>query len=78
MPFTPMESEAALPPTPEHPTCSKCGTSGAMKIKLGATLHPKHPDFLKTPKIVLNLPQQGLVGTYSLQHVCEDCYEQTD
>lgn len=49
-----------------------------MKIKLGPSLNPKHPDFTKTAKIVLNLPERGLVGTFSITHLCEECHEQTD
>lgn len=72
------EGESALQPRPKHPACAKCGKDGAMKIKLGPSLHPKHPKFTETAKIVLNMPERGLVGTFSITHLCEDCHEQAD
>ncbi len=53
--------------------CVKCGNDGPHRVRLGEKVHHAHPDFWKIPKIVVNNPDIGLVGTYSLEHICEDC-----
>lgn len=67
-----MDEEKTLSPAPET-VCKKCGTGGPMRIKLGAKLHAKHPQFNEIAKIHLNRKELGLVGMYEIQHFCEEC-----